>query len=289
MATDTLRDLKRKYFISALGLPADTQMSIIDLEYAFFKNPPSGGGGGDPTVGGDLSGTASNAQIIAGAVGTTELAALAVTDAKVAAANKDGVAGTPSMRTLGTGSQQAAAGNDSRITGAEQASNKNATNGYAGLSGGKVAYSQLPTGTGASTVAAGDDSRITGSEQTANKNAASGYAGLSGGKIAYSQLPTGTTTSTVAAGDDSRITGAQQTTAKDQNSGYAGLDSSGLLSIARLPAGSTITVRKSGSWPARPTARTDIIVRWVGAKPSPSIVSSGTGGMMDNVDERLIV
>ena len=36
---------------------------------------------------------------------------LTITDAEVAAANKDGVAGTASMRTLGTGAQQAAAGN----------------------------------------------------------------------------------------------------------------------------------------------------------------------------------
>src|SRR5438270_893818 len=50
------------------------------------------------------------------------LAANAVTDAKVAAANKDGAAGTASMRTLGTGAAQAAAGNDSRITGAAQKS-----------------------------------------------------------------------------------------------------------------------------------------------------------------------
>jgi len=34
-----------------------------------------------------------------------------LTDANIAAANKDGVAGTASMRTLGTGAQQAAAGN----------------------------------------------------------------------------------------------------------------------------------------------------------------------------------
>jgi hypothetical protein len=44
------------------------------------------------------------------------VAALAITDAKVAAANKDGAAGTPSMRTLGTGAAQAAAGNDARFT-----------------------------------------------------------------------------------------------------------------------------------------------------------------------------
>lgn len=39
-----------------------------------------------------------------------------ITDADVAAANKDGAAGTPSMRTLGTGATQAAAGNDSRLS-----------------------------------------------------------------------------------------------------------------------------------------------------------------------------
>jgi hypothetical protein len=56
-----------------------------------------------------------------------------------------------------------------------------------------------------------------------------------------------------------------------------------------LPAGATLTVIKSGGgWPARPTSRADIIVQWKGADPSPSIVSSGTGGMLDNVDIRLI-
>lgn len=60
-------------------------------------------------------------------------------------------------------------------------------------------------------------------------------------------------------------------------------------SYANLPAGTTITVIKSGStWPARPTSRTDIIVQWKGADPSPSIVSSGTGGMLDNVDVRFV-
>lgn len=56
--------------------------------------------------GGDVSGTYDNLQLGAGVVTHTE----------VAAANKDGAAGTPSMRTLGTGSNQAAAGNDSRFT-----------------------------------------------------------------------------------------------------------------------------------------------------------------------------
>jgi hypothetical protein len=44
----------------------------------------SNAGSSDPAMGGDLSGTASNAQIVANAVGPTELAANAVTDAKIA-------------------------------------------------------------------------------------------------------------------------------------------------------------------------------------------------------------
>jgi hypothetical protein len=54
---------------------------------------------------GDLAGTAASPQIAAGVI----------VDADVATANKDGTAATPSMRTLGTGAQQAAAGNDPRF------------------------------------------------------------------------------------------------------------------------------------------------------------------------------
>lgn len=49
--------------------------------------------------------------------------------------------------------------------------------------------------------------------------------------------------------------------------------------ISDLPAGSTITVYKTGGvWPARPTTRTDVTVVWTGALPAPAIVGSGTGG-----------
>ena len=66
-------------------------------------------------------------------------------------------------------------------------------------------------------------------------------------------------------------------------------DITSVLGYTLLPAGTTITVLKAaGTWPARPTSRADLIVRWKGADPSPAIVTSGTGGMMDGVDVREI-
>jgi hypothetical protein len=68
----------------------------------------------------------TQAKMADNSVGTAELVDLnvttgkiangAVTDTQVAAANKDGAAGTASMRTLGTGASQACAGNDARLS-----------------------------------------------------------------------------------------------------------------------------------------------------------------------------
>lgn len=68
--------------------------------------PATTGALGTIQLAGDLAGTATSPQIAAGVI----------TDADVNAANKDGVAGTASMRTLGTGAQQAASGTDTRFT-----------------------------------------------------------------------------------------------------------------------------------------------------------------------------
>jgi hypothetical protein len=60
---------------------------------------------------GDATTTFPALTIGAGAITATKIATATITDVQVAAANKDGAAGTASMRTLGTGSTQAAAGN----------------------------------------------------------------------------------------------------------------------------------------------------------------------------------
>lgn len=65
---------------------------------------------------GALSGAVGG--VLTGSLPNPGLAAGIVTDSNVAAGNKDGAAGTASMRTIGTGATQAAAGNDSRFTNA---------------------------------------------------------------------------------------------------------------------------------------------------------------------------
>jgi hypothetical protein len=62
---------------------------------------------------------------------------------------------------------------------------------------------------------------------------------------------------------------------------------------AGMISGSTITINKSGStWPGVPTTRTDIVVIWAGADPSPPPVSFrtlGSPGLLDNVDYRVVI
>ena len=49
-------------------------------------------------------------------IASSQLKDADITDEDIATANKDGAAGTASMRTLGTGAAQAAAGDDARLT-----------------------------------------------------------------------------------------------------------------------------------------------------------------------------
>jgi len=75
----------------------------------------------------------ANGQLRTGTVSDTTIAAnAAIAESKLQLAS-DAAATTPSRRTLGAGPTQAAAGNDSRIIGAEQQSRKNQPGGYPGL------------------------------------------------------------------------------------------------------------------------------------------------------------
>lgn len=80
IANDAITEPK----LSASNTPANGQVLSYNGSNFTWVTPSSGGGGGDPVMGGDLSGNASNAQIITGAVGTAELSSSAVTTAKIA-------------------------------------------------------------------------------------------------------------------------------------------------------------------------------------------------------------
>jgi hypothetical protein len=59
------------------------------------------------------------------------------------------------------------------------------------------------------------------------------------------------------------LSGALAASAVGAANGAAGLDSSAHLPVAQLVASGTLTVQSTTSWPARPTSRTDVSVRWV--------------------------
>lgn len=71
------------------------------------------------------------------------------------------------------------------------------------------------------------------------------------------------------------------TTGKWQNKAVG----TGSYTISNAPAGAMFSVYKSaGTWPSRPTSRSDITVFWIGTAAAPSIITSGTSGMLQDVD-----
>ena len=210
-----------------------------------------GGTAASPTVPGLASKAAASTTIAAGA-GLTGGGDLTMN--RIVAVN------------FGTTTGTVAAGDDGRITGAEQLANKGAANGYASLgSDGKVPSVQLP----APSVSPDADAATKGliqlsgdlggtassptvpalSGKVATSTTISAGAGLMGGGDLSANrtlaVSFGTTAGTVTQGNDSRITGAEQVASKGMANGYAGLDATGKVPTAQLPMSSISQVFSS--------------------------------------------
>lgn len=86
-----------------------------------------------PADGSVTGGTAgAGVKIAATTITAANIANATITDTQVATANKDGIAATASLRTLGTGSQQATAGNDARLSDQRVPTDGSVTGGTAG-------------------------------------------------------------------------------------------------------------------------------------------------------------
>lgn len=81
--TDQRAPLNASVTPAKLVADAPSSGEVLSYNGTGFEWVAAGVGGGDPTMGGDISGVASNAQIVAGVVGATELATNAVTTIKV--------------------------------------------------------------------------------------------------------------------------------------------------------------------------------------------------------------
>jgi hypothetical protein len=148
-AADTFTILRTQEGSSARAILAGDQFAatitnktLTDIESVTIPTPTAGGGwlhdssGGvvfeRPTLGDLAQSGASDKQVVRWDTASGAYVPRLLDETSMASSIKDGTSGTPSLRTLGTGAQQAAAGNDARLSDARTPTSHAATHLPAG-------------------------------------------------------------------------------------------------------------------------------------------------------------
>jgi hypothetical protein len=214
-------------------------------------------GSSDPAMGGDLSGTASNAQIVVGAVGPTELATNAVTTLKIADSNvTDAKIASGVAQSKITNLTTDLAGKEPTITAGSTGQYWRGDKSWQTLDKTAVGLANVDNTSDANKpVSTATQTALNGKASTSTTiTAGTGLTG--GGDLSANRTISanfGVASGTIAQGNDSRITGAEQTTNKGAANGYAGLNSSSRVPAAQLGSGtadSTTYLRGDGAWTA---------------------------------------
>jgi sugar lactone lactonase YvrE len=217
---------------------------------------PAGGGGGAPSgpAGGDLGSVYPNPIVVkaqsgftVGGVAVTLATDPALTNARTPTAHHathepggtdamavDAAAVTGSLRTIGTGALQAAAGNDSRLSDARTPTAHHTTHEPGGsdamaVDAAAVTGSLRTIGTGALQAAAGNDSRLTNARTptahaTTHQPGGTDAMAVDAAAATGSLRTIGTGALQAAAGNDSRLTDARTPTAHQASHQSGGTD-----------------------------------------------------------------